>query len=170
MSGAQSDRAVISFSRIWSRTDIRNKRADGMRITLKARVMAAAVLLLLTVPALAKPKTKTYTQGCDVVWPAVKKAVTTQHYNFANMDDATKKGMVSTGNNWSGKRYLDITVTAPSGGGCMVAIGGQYSGIVHNDKGDLFSRIDEALAAGEAAPAAVPAAPAAATAPAAHPE
>lgn len=145
-----------------------------MRIPSK-RILCAVALLLLAAPAFAKPKTKTYTQGCDVVWPAVKSAVASQHYNFADMNDGTMKGLVSTGNNWSGKRYLDITVTAPSGGGCTVAIGGTYSGIEHNDKGDLFKRIDEGLAGGPAAagaPAATPAAsPAPAVAPApAHPE
>jgi hypothetical protein len=56
------------------------------------------------------------------------------------------KGIVSTGNNLTGKRYLDITLTS-AGAGCTVAIGGQFSGLAHNDKGDLFTRIDEALQA-----------------------
>jgi len=56
------------------------------------------------------------------------------------LDDAQKKGIVSTGNTLTGKRNLDITLTG-SGGTCTVAVGGTFSGLVHDDKGDLFERI-----------------------------
>jgi hypothetical protein len=95
--------------------------------------------------AFAKPKVKTYPQNCNQVWAAVKTATSSSHYNFAQLDDAQKKGMVSTGNNWSGKRYLDITLTSPTPDTCDVALGGVFSGLAHDDKGDLFGRIEEAL-------------------------
>jgi hypothetical protein len=123
------------------------------------RVLAVVLLVLLACPAFAKPKEKIYQATCDKVWAAVKIATAPPHYNFAQLDDAQKKGMVSTGNNFSGKRYLDITLTGNENT-CKVAIGGSYSGLEHNDKGDLFKRIDDALAQGDATapPAAAPAA------------
>ncbi len=102
-------------------------------------------LLLAASPAVAKPKEKTYPASCDRVWAAVKIATAPPHYNFAQLDDGQKKGIVSTGNNWSGKRMLDIALSG-SGDTCTVAIGGIFSGLVHNDKGDLFKRIEQALA------------------------
>jgi len=102
------------------------------------------LVVLAASPTYGKPKEKTYQGSCDRVWAAVKKAVAPPHYNYAQLDDSQKKGIVSTGNTFSGKRYLDITLT---GGGdtCTVAIGGNFSGVTHNDKGDLFARIDEAM-------------------------
>ena len=60
------------------------------------------------------------------------------------LDDAQKKGIVSTGSNLTGKRNLDITLTGTPNS-CTVAVGGMFSGLVHNDKGDLFTRIDKEL-------------------------
>jgi len=108
------------------------------------RTLIVLVLTLTASPAFAKPKEKTYPANCDRVWAAVKRATAPPHYNFAQLDDAQKKGIVSMGNTFSGKRYLDITLTG-SGDTCKVAIGGNFSGLVHNDKGDLFKRIDEAV-------------------------
>jgi hypothetical protein len=124
-------------------------------------VLACVLLVLVACPAFAKPKEKIYQATCDRVWAAVKIATAPPHYNFAQLDDAQKKGMVSTGNNFSGKRYLDVTLTGNENT-CKVAIGGSYSGLEHNDKGDLFKRIDDALAQ-DSTPA--PATPTAAPAP-----
>ena len=41
----------------------------------------------------------------------------------------------------TGKRTMDIALSG-AGDTCMVAIGGVFSGLVHNDKGDLFKRIE----------------------------
>jgi hypothetical protein len=131
----------------------------GFRGGTMKRVLACLVLILVACPAFAKPKEKIYQATCDKVWAAVKVATAPPHYNFAQLDDANKRGMISTGNNFSGKRYLDITLTGNENT-CKVAIGGSYSGLEHNDKGDLFKRIDDALAQPDAAPAPTTPAPA----------
>jgi hypothetical protein len=110
----------------------------------KKSVFIVLGLTLALVPAFAKPKAKTYPASCDRVWSAVKRASVLSQYNFAMLDDAQKKGILSTGNNLSGKRNLDITLTG-TGDSCTVAIGGIFSGLVHNDKGDLFNRIEEGV-------------------------
>ena len=108
-------------------------------------ILIAVVLALLASPVIAKPKEKTYPANCDRVWAAVKLATAPPHYNLFQLDDTQKKGIVvSMGNTFLGRRYLDITLTG-SGDTCKVAIGGNFSGLVHNDKGDLFKRIEEAL-------------------------
>jgi|SRR5665213_1613242 len=116
-----------------------------MQWTRAFRVSCVVGLLISSPMAFAKPKLKIFQASCDQVWGAVKKATAPPHYNYAQLDDAQKKGIVSTGNTWSGKRYLDITLTAPTPDTCSVALGGQFSGITHDDKGDLFGRIEEAL-------------------------
>lgn len=129
-------------------------------MTWTTRAPLLLLLLLLPQAALSKPKEKVFPANCDRVWAAVKQAAATSHYNFASLDDAQKKGLISTGNNWTGKRYLDIALSG-SGDTCTVAIGGQFSGLTHNDKGDLFQRIADALAKPEPpAPTPPPAKPA----------
>jgi hypothetical protein len=109
------------------------------------------LLALAVSPAFGKAKEQTYPASCDRVWAAVKKAANPPHYNYAQLDDAQKKGIISTGNTFSGKRYLDIALTG-SGDTCTVSIGGNFSGLAHNDKGDLFKRIEEELALGATEP------------------
>lgn len=108
------------------------------------RTLVLLALSALACPALAKPKERVFNTSCDTLWAAVKTATAPPHYNFAQLDDATHKGIVSTGNSLTGKRYLDLSLTG-SGDTCTLAVGGVYSGIIHNDKGDLFGRVDEAL-------------------------
>ena len=109
-------------------------------------LLCGTVVMTMTVPALAAPKQKTFTANCDQVWVAVKRATAPPHYNFAMLDDAQKKGVVSTGNNLSGKRNLDLTLSG-TGETCTVFLGGTFSGLAHNDKGDLFKRIESELKA-----------------------
>jgi hypothetical protein len=108
--------------------------------------LVAILLIVCSYPTYGKPKEKIYPASCDRVWAAVKVATAPPHYNYAQLDEAQKKGIISTGNTLSGKRYLDITLTG-SGDSCTVAVGGNFSGLAHDDKGDLFKRIDEALVA-----------------------
>ena len=109
--------------------------------------MGVKILLLavISLPIFAAPKTKVYPASCDRVWAAVKVAAVPPHYNFAMLDDAQKKGMISTESGLSGKRTLDITLTG-TGESCTVAIGGIFSGLAHNDKGDLYKRIEAGFA------------------------
>ena|ERR1017187_5351568 len=104
------------------------------------------ILAAIALPAFAAPKTKVYPANCDRVWTAVKRATAPPHYNFAMLDDAQKKGIVSTGSSMTGKRNLDITLTG-AGDSCTVAVGGAFSGLAHNDKGDIFKRIETELEA-----------------------
>lgn len=105
------------------------------------QVVIVVLLIVGVIPALAKPRTKTYSANCDRVWAAVKRATAPPHYNFAQLDDAQKKGLVSTGDFWTGKRFLDIALSG-DGDTCKLAVGGNFSGLAHDDKGDLFLRIE----------------------------
>jgi hypothetical protein len=111
---------------------------------MKRTFVSTILMLAAATSGLAKPKENTYPASCDRVWLAVKRATAPPHYNFAQLDDALKKGIVSTGNFATGKRSLDITLSG-TGNTCTVAIGGSFSGLIHNDKGDLFERIREIL-------------------------
>ena len=98
-------------------------------------------LALLALPLIAAPQKKTLPYSCDQVWAAVKRASIPPHYTFAMLDDAQKKGIVSTGTRFSGQRNLDIALSA-SGDKCTVSVFGAWSGIQNDDKGDLFKRLE----------------------------
>jgi hypothetical protein len=91
-------------------------------------VLFGTVLMIVAMPALAAPKQKTFAANCDQVWAAVKCATAPPHYNFAILDDAQKRGVISTGNNLSGKRNLDLALSG-SGATCTLALGGTFSGL-----------------------------------------
>ena len=95
--------------------------------------------------ASAAPNKKTFPADCETVWAAVKRATAPPHYNFAMFSDAEKKGIVSTGSAFTGKRTLDITLLG-AGDSCTVAIGRLVPLMSFNDdKGDLFKRIEEQI-------------------------
>jgi hypothetical protein len=121
----------------------------------KGRSLLKQIIFVLTItstPMFAAPKEKTFPANCDHVWAAVKRATAPPHYNFAMLDDAQKKGVISTGNNLSGKRNLDLALSG-TGETCTISVGGMFSGLIHNDKGDLFKRIEDELKAPQPEPA-----------------
>ena len=61
------------------------------------QLLIAMVLVAFAAPVFAKPKEQVFTASCNQVWSAVKIATAPPHYNFAQLDDAQKKGIVSTG-------------------------------------------------------------------------
>ena len=101
-------------------------------------------LLIAAVPAMASPREKTYGVSCDRLWDAVKATSVPPHYNDAALDDVHRKGVVSTGGGLSGKRYLQISLSG-SGDACTLAVDGVFSGLAHDDKGDLLKRVDEVV-------------------------
>jgi hypothetical protein len=106
-----------------------------------------AVVLFAAVPALAKPATKTFPVSCDRLWQAVTSIPTgpSHPYSSSMFDDKRMKAQFVTGHGaWTGKRTMYLTLSG-SGETCELAVEGVFSGLAHNDKGDIFKRIDEAL-------------------------
>jgi hypothetical protein len=110
------------------------------------RTLLLLILSIAATPAVAGTREKTYPVGCDRLWAAIKATSVPPRYNYAVLDDGQRKGVVSTGSGLSGKRYLQISL-AGSGDTCTLAIDGVFSGLAHDDKGDLLKRVDEALLA-----------------------
>jgi hypothetical protein len=110
-----------------------------------SRWLVVLTLLFPACAAQAKPRTKTYAVSCERLWKAVEDVANGKEYSSSMLDDKRYKAELVTGHgNWTGKRTLYITLTG-SADTCEAAIEGVFSGITHNDKGDLFTRLDEAL-------------------------
>lgn len=90
-----------------------------------------------------KPKTKTYPASCATVWE-ITKATVQQHYDVLSLNDQTQSGSFTTGSAWTGVRPIAFSLSG-TGESCTVAVTGHFSGLIHNDKGDFFKRIEESL-------------------------
>ena len=109
---------------------------------------AVALLFLLTASLniLAKPKpvTKEYPTPCSVVWQAAKSAFK-EHYEVLSWNAEDQTGSLATGSGSTGVWMLTFSLSRSSGGSsCTVSVTG-HSGVIHNDKADLFKRIADAL-------------------------
>src|SRR5436309_1788714 len=117
------------------------------RLTMKTKtaILVATMALLLQAVAFAKPKPKiqTYPVACSMAWEAAKTAVQ-EHYDVLNLNDQTQSGSFTTGSIWSGVRPVAFSLSG-TGETCTVSVTGHYSGLIHNDKGDFFKRIQEIL-------------------------
>ena len=63
-----------------------------------------------------------------------------------NLNDQDLSGSFTTGSAWSGVRPIAFSLSG-TGNACTVSVTGHFSGLIHNDKGDFFSRIEAALKA-----------------------
>ncbi len=116
-----------------------------------ASMMRAMIVILLALgfahTAVAKPRTKVYPGvTCDRMWKAVENvADDKKSYTSSMLDDKRMKAELVTGHGaWTGKRTIYITLSNAAEG-CEVAVEGVFSGLAHNDKGDLFTRLESAL-------------------------
>jgi hypothetical protein len=105
------------------------------------------ILVVVANPVFAKPATKTYPHSCEQIWQIVESTPTGlgHPYSSSMLDDKRLKAEFVTGHGaWTGKRTLYLTLSG-TGDMCTVAIEGVFSGLAHNDKGDLFKRIEQGL-------------------------
>ena len=124
-----------------------------MEVFMSGKVIACRTILICAVTgvllqasvafAKPKPKTKTYPASCATVWE-ITKATVQEHYDVLSLNDQTQSGSFTTGSAWTGVRPIAFSLSG-SGDSCTVAVTGHFSGLIHNDKGDFFKRIEEDL-------------------------
>lgn len=115
---------------------------------LKTVLTASIVFLILAVPAVAsaKPRTKIYPLPCERVWKSLE-TVAKEYYNpsLSVIDNQKLRADLTIGKHGfaTAPRTINVTLSS-SESRCEVAVDGNFSGLAHNDRGDLFKRIDEA--------------------------
>jgi hypothetical protein len=109
------------------------------------QLLSLAVMLLIATIAFAgpKPATKEFSLSCAQVWWGAKAAVQ-NNYDVLSLNDQTRSGSFTTGSFWTGVRVLTFALSGTADA-CTVAVTGRFSGFLHNDKGDFFRRIQDAL-------------------------
>ena len=127
---------------------------------MKYFVIAALLLSSLTVPAFGKTHKDVYDVPCTTLWPAVKDVLRNSgKYGIIGIDSQEMTASYNIGGTLGGKRVNSLVLNA-QGNKCELQVQTAYSGMIHEDYGDLKKRVDDALAKQKASgtpPAAAPA-------------
>ena len=104
------------------------------------------LIVVLATVASAKPRTKIYPAPCERVWKAVE-TIAKEYYNpsLSVLDNQKLRADLTIGKHGfaTAPRTINVALSR-SEAGCEVVVDGNFSGLAHNDKGDLFKRIGEA--------------------------
>jgi len=109
------------------------------------RFLFLTLLATLTLPALAKTHKDLYNVPCNVLWPAVKDTLRNSgKYGIIGIDNEEMTASYNIGGTLGGKRTNSVVLNSKENG-CEMQIQTAYSGITHDDAGDLKKRVDESL-------------------------
>jgi len=135
---------------------------------VKYILIAALLLSSLSVPAFGKTHKDVFDIPCTTLWPAIKDVLRNSgKYGIIGIDSQEMTASYNIGGTLGGKRTNSLVLNS-QGGKCEMQVQTAYSGVIHDDYGDLKKRVDEALAKQKTAgsPPATAPAPAPSTPPA----
>ena len=109
-------------------------------------LIVVVVLSSLTVPAFGKTHKDVFDVPCTTLWPAVKDVLRNSgKYGIIGIDSQEMTASYNIGGTLGGKRTNSLVLNA-QGEKCELQVQTAYSGLIHDDYGDLKKRVDEALA------------------------
>ena len=109
------------------------------------RFVLLILLLTLALPALAKTHKDVYNVPCSVLWPAVKDTLRNSgKYGIIGIDNEEMTASYNIGGTLGGKRTNSVVLNSKENS-CEMQVQTAYSGITHDDAGDLKKRVDESL-------------------------
>lgn len=117
--------------------------------------LTPVILLSIVSSCFAKEHSRTFPQSCAVVKQTVRSLPKYSPYRIVGTDEKAGTITLTTGGSWTGRRLLPIKFKG-NGGSCVVTVDTVYSGLIHNDAGDLLKRIGKQLPNGQAAPSVNP--------------
>jgi hypothetical protein len=117
-------------------------------------VLLQAVLAGLSPLVFAKTHHDNYTVPCDVLWRAVKDAIRNSgKYGIIGIDNEEMSISYNIGGTMGGKRVNSVMLNRTSESTCEMQTQTAYTGLIHNDAGDMKERVEKSLAKfSEAAP------------------
>jgi hypothetical protein len=130
------------------------------------QLLALLLLLTLISPAFAKTHKDMFNVPCNELWPAVKDALRNSgYYGIIGIDNTEMTASYNIGGALGGKRINSLVLNS-QGNSCEMQVQTAYSGVIHNDEGDLKKRVEASLAKLHAAKGTPSAKPGAASQPA----
>src|SRR5215467_9240889 len=130
------------------------------------RLLVVLFLIMLGGSAIAKTHHDMFDVPCSTLWPAVKDTLRNSgKYGIIGIDNQEMTASYNIGGYMGGKRTNSLVLN-PKGNQCELQVQTSYSGLVHNDEGDLKGRVEESLRKLQASGGTNASQPAAASAPA----
>jgi hypothetical protein len=115
-----------------------------MKILLS--LLIALLLLTLATPAVAKTHRDMFSAPCSTVWPALKDTLRNSgKYGIIGIDATEMTASYNIGGALAGKRINSVVLNSRADG-CEMQVQTAYSGLIHNDAGDLLKRVQDSMA------------------------
>lgn len=128
---------------------------------LKNIFILTLLLSSLAVPSWSKTHKDVFDIPCTTLWPAVKDVLRNSgKYGIIGIDSQEMTASYNIGGTLVGKRINSLVLNT-QGDKCELQVQTAFSGLIHDDYGDLKKRVDETLAKQKTAT--TPAAPAVAS-------
>jgi hypothetical protein len=109
------------------------------------RFLVVALLVVPTVPAIAKTHKDMFEIPCTTLWPAVKDALRNSgKYGIIGIDNTEMTASYNIGGYLGGKRINSLILNSKENS-CEMQVQTSYSGLVNNDEGDLKKRVQQSL-------------------------
>ena len=109
------------------------------------RMVLAMLFLVLGGAAVAKTHHDMFDVPCKTLWPAVKDTLRNSgKYGIIGIDNEEMTASYNIGGYMGGKRTNSLVLNS-KGNQCELQVQTSYSGLVHNDEGDLKDRIEQSL-------------------------
>jgi len=109
------------------------------------RYFVMILLWAVCSPVFAKTHNDMFDVSCTTLWPAVKDALRNSgYYGIIGIDNTEMTASYNIGGALGGKR-INSLVLNPKGEKCEMQVQTAYSGLIHNDEGDLKKRVNESL-------------------------
>ena len=105
------------------------------------------LLLCVSAPLFAKTHSDTFNVSCNELWPAVKDTLRNSgKYGIIGIDNSEMTASYNIGGYMGGKRTNSLVLNSKGDHSCEMQVQTVYSGMTHNDAGDLKERVEKSLA------------------------
>ena len=110
------------------------------------RCLSVFLVLILSGAAFAKTHKDLFNVPCSELWPAVKDTLRNSgYYGIIGISNEEMTASYNIGGNLGGKRINSLVLNSQGENACEMQVQTAYSGVIHNDEGDLKKRVDQSL-------------------------
>lgn len=110
------------------------------------RFILMLAALAVAVPGFAKTHKDVFDIPCTALWPAVKDTLRNSgKYGIIGIDSTEMTASYNIGGFLGGKRINSLVLNPKGDSSCEMQVQTSYSGLEHNDAGDLKKRVQESL-------------------------
>lgn len=110
------------------------------------RFILIMAVVTVAVPVFGKTHKDLFDVSCTTLWPAVKDTLRNSgKYGIIGIDSTEMTASYNIGGFLGGKRINSLVLNPKGNSACEMQVQTSYSGLAHNDEGDLKKRVQESL-------------------------